>query len=51
MKMIEERDDCKDETCDGKYEFGDVVGCSCHISPPCSACVDNPLVCDKCGEE
>lgn len=25
--------------------------CSCHISPPCSACIDAPLVCDECGEE
>jgi hypothetical protein len=26
-----------------------VVGCSCHIAPPCSACVDAPLECDNCG--
>ena len=23
--------------------------CSCHINPPCSACVDALLTCDKCG--
>lgn len=22
--------------------------CRCHISPPCNACTDAPLVCDKC---
>lgn len=25
--------------------------CSCHISPPCSACVNAPLECPNCGEE
>jgi hypothetical protein len=25
--------------------------CSCHINPPCGACVDAPYVCRKCGEQ
>ncbi|WP_147335646.1 hypothetical protein [Pseudotabrizicola alkalilacus] len=37
--------------CPGTMVFNDVEGCSCHISPPCGACVNNPLVCDTCGEE
>jgi hypothetical protein len=27
---------------------GSIPGCSCHISPPCSACVEAPLVCNVC---
>ena len=30
---------------------GEVENCSCHINPPCSACVNTPMVCDKCGYE
>lgn len=25
--------------------------CTCHINPPCSACVDAPLTCNECGAE
>ena len=24
------------------------INCSCHISPPCSSCVEAKLTCDKC---
>lgn len=24
--------------------------CCCHVSPPCGACVDAFLQCDKCGD-
>jgi hypothetical protein len=37
--------------CPGTLQFGDVEGCRCHISPPCNSCVNNPLICDTCGEE
>jgi len=37
--------------CDGGMFFDAVVNCSCHISPPCGACIDNPLVCSVCGAE
>lgn len=37
--------------CQGTMEFSKVENCSCHISPPCSACVDNPLVCSECEAE
>lgn len=45
-KLPDEGDPC---SCGGKLHYDDVVGCSCHINPPCNACVDNPLICDSCG--
>ena len=36
--------------CDGTMTLPPVENCSCHISPPCGACVDNVAVCDVCGE-
>jgi hypothetical protein len=46
---LEEGDKCPGEGCDGEMFYGEVENCSCHISPPCSNCVNNPLVCDTCG--
>lgn len=43
----EEGDKCPE--CSGVLGFRDVEGCCCHISPPCHACVNNPLACLKCG--
>ena len=40
----------KSERCTGHLEYK-IENCSCHISPPCSACVEAPLVCDVCGWE
>ena len=38
--------------CKGAYLIvPDVEGCSCHVSAPCSACVNNPLACNVCHEE
>ena len=48
-KEITEGDWCNKLDCDGVYSHGDVEGCSCHISPPCHACEDNPLCCTTCG--
>lgn len=39
-----------DSACDGTMEYRPVVGCSCHISPPCAACVENPLLCSVCDK-
>lgn len=47
MPSLEEGDKCPH--CDGKMGLEPVQGCTCHIWPPCSQCVDNPLVCLKCG--
>lgn len=43
-----EGDSCP-ECVEGVLGFEPVRDCSCHINPPCSACVDNPLVCNNCG--
>jgi hypothetical protein len=44
---MEEGDNCPE--CDGTMVFPEVENCSCHISPPCAACVSNSLTCDSCG--
>lgn len=36
--------------CQGVMGYEQVENCSCHISPPCGRCENNPLVCDTCGE-
>jgi hypothetical protein len=36
--------------CDGEMELMPVSGCSCHISPPCSACVGNAPACTVCAK-
>ena len=37
--------------CEGWLHYPEVVGCSCHIRPPCGACTDSVLTCDHCGWE
>jgi len=46
--VVEEGDTCP-KCEEGLMGYRPVEGCSCHINPPCSRCVDNPLVCLKCG--
>lgn len=41
---------CNRDGCGGTMIVPEVEGCTCFISPPCSACVNNPLTCDECGE-
>lgn len=41
--------------CDGTLDcyidiHGKVPDCSCHLSPPCGACLDAPLACATCLE-
>lgn len=45
----EEGDPCPYEDCKGTMGYEPVKDCSCHICPPCSQCVDNPLRCMECG--
>ena len=47
----EEGDVCGVNGCQGILGFNPVDNCSCHINPPCSQCVNNPLVCLECGRE
>lgn len=35
--------------CAGTMELPEPENCSCHISPPCSACVDREFTCATCG--
>lgn len=46
--FYEEGDKCP-KCSNGKMFYPPVENCTCHISPPCSACTDNQLKCDKCG--
>ena len=48
-EFLEEGDDCSVFECSGTMEYPPVEDCSCHISPPCFNCVENQLVCNKCG--
>lgn len=47
---LEEGDFCPE--CRGTQlyllEYIRVNSCSCHINPPCSSCVDAPLLCPEC---
>lgn len=40
---------CKRGGCAGMLFYDRAQNCNCHISPPCHACVDNPLTCTDCG--
>lgn len=35
----------------GELNYNEVTNCYCHISPPCHYCIEQPLVCNYCGEE
>lgn len=48
---FDEGDMCPDSQCDGRLSTKPTENCSCHISPPCSACLDAPLICDACAME
>lgn len=48
---LEEGDLCP-ECKVGTFQLPPVEGCTCFQgNPPCGACMDNKLVCTKCGEE
>lgn len=46
---VEEGDPCGEVACPGTMVLGPVKGCTCFISPPCSACMEDHPACDKCG--
>jgi hypothetical protein len=48
-QTYEEGDRCPIEDCKGVLQFLPVENCTCFISPPCSACIENPLTCSECG--
>jgi len=51
MGYPEEGDKCPTKDCNRTLAYPKVEGCSCHINPPCSACVDNLLACPECKWE
>jgi hypothetical protein len=42
----EEGDPCP-ECKTGTMIPDEIENCACHINPPCSACTDNPLICNN----
>ena len=42
-------DICNRDGCEGILELSHVENCSCHINPPCQACVGRSIVCPVCG--
>ena len=51
MEKLEEGSPCPNDTCSGKMELSEIIGCTCHINPPCSACVDAGYECNQCHWE
>ena len=47
--MVEEGDKCL-YCYKGVMVYEKPDDCSCHINPPCEACITNELVCSNCGE-
>lgn len=45
---VEAGEVCFRDGCDGEIMEYEKDGCSCHINPPCSACVANRAYCPKC---
>ena len=51
IALLEEGSPCPHTGCNGKMKPSEVIGCSCHINPPCSACTDASYECEECGWE
>jgi hypothetical protein len=51
MKGYCEGDICGRDDCQGSIQTRPVENCSCHISPPCSACTSPRNFCPICGWE
>jgi len=43
-----EDEDCRRNGCAGRIKLEPVENCSCHIAPPCSACVEQVAYCPEC---
>lgn len=46
-----EGDRCPRPGCTGVLLISPEGECTCHISPPCSSCVEAPLECEECHEQ
>lgn len=49
--FVEEGDKCPYHDCGGIIELARSGDCTCHIAPPCGACVDSYLRCPRCGAD
>lgn len=49
--LAEPEGPCVHRGCAGTYYAVRQDACSCHLAPPCTSCVEAPLICDKCGHE
>lgn len=47
----EEGERCYRDGCSGRIAVKPVENCSCHIAPPCGACVSAPYWCPVCHWE
>ena len=48
IPALEEGDPCGREGCTGTMVLTEAENCSCHISPPCGACLSVRFVCQEC---
>lgn len=49
MSRNDEGSKCIIHGCNGTMGLEKIENCSCHINPPCHACVDVRLTCSECG--
>lgn len=48
---LKEDEVCNRDGCKGVMEIKPSEDCSCHISPPCSSCMEAPIYCPECEKE
>jgi hypothetical protein len=48
---FEAGDPCNRNGCPGIIEDRPVENCTCHICPPCRACIEARTFCPECGRE
>lgn len=50
-KPSDEGEPCSVVGCTGTLELPPTENCSCHIAPPCFACLERKLACSVCEQE
>ena len=48
---VEEGETCNRDGCSGVLRLTKIVDCSCHLHPPCHACLSQHEECPVCGWE
>lgn len=49
MPGTEDGQTCGRDGCEGVIQLEEPENCSCHIAPPCPACVSCGFYCAECG--